>query len=302
MKTALPTNRIDVTVVLPTQGRRASLREALRSVLAQEGASCEIVVVDDAPAGDPDWTRDERWRESLAAARVRVVRSRQARGCAAAKNVGLAAARGEWVCYLDDDNEMLPGRLAKSLAVARTTGAPVVVCGLEIRVAGRRRIRQVHAARFAGDERLTGVLSDTNVLFHRRDCGVRWDEDLRTTDDACFFQRLLIAHDLQVVPNVPEPLVVYQVHSGERANSDWLSQYRGQRRLLAIVRRAYGREVRQRVLLRMLVANEKLRPGRWGRFAALGLGLLRRGGWGELRPLVNAAGVKCPLTRRWMVR
>ena len=291
-----------VSVVMPTQGRRASLRSALASVLMQGGAEFEVLVIDDAPADAADWTIDPRWADMFADPRVRIVTSRRALGCAAAKNVGLAAARGDWICYLDDDNVMRPDRLARALEVARKGAGPVVLCGMEIRIGRRRRIRQVETTVFSGDARLTATLADTNVLFHRRDCGVWWDEDLRTTDDAVFFQRLLRSHQVKAVPNVPEPLVVYHVHAGARANSEKLSQYRGQRRLLTVLRGEYARPVRRLVLLRMLVANEKLRPGRWGRFLVLGWRLLREGGVREARPLLNAAGVKLPLTRRWMVR
>jgi hypothetical protein len=214
----------------------------------------------------------------------------------------LAAAVGEWVCYLDDDNVMLPGRLEASAELAQRTGAAVGLCGLEVTVAGRIRRRQITVDHFSGDARLLATVPDTNVLFHRHDVPVGWDADLRTTDDAVLFHRLIAATETVVVPNVPRCLVRYQVHSGDRANSEALALYRGQRRLLVSAMGAYSRFSRRLMLRRMLVAQEKLRPGRWGRFLRLVAGLCWAGGFSEVRLAANALLVKCPLTRRWMVR
>ena len=291
-----------VTVILPTQGLRASLHEALASVLAQEGTDFEVVVVDDSATE----TQPLAERSTLATfwhdPRVRVLPWHRQEGCAAAKAAGLAIARGEWVCYLDDDNVMLPGRLSRAVNLARRCGASMVLCGMALEVAGRRRRRQDKVSQFTGDARLLGVLADTNQLFHARAVPVGWDVDLSTTDDAVFFQRVILATGQAVVPNVPECLVVYRVHEGPRANSARLAVYRGQRRLLQVVRGGYGRAARRQLLCRMLVSLEKFESGNWARFSRRAVQLLRLGGWRELRMVINAVGVKLPFTRRWMVR
>ena len=216
----LPVNAPEVSIILPTQGVRSSLAAALRSALAQTGVSLEVVVVDDAPPGS-EWRGGHLLTTLLADPRVRVVPFQQARGCAAAKNAGLRAARGAWVCYLDDDNEYEPGKVRAQRELAVTTGSPVVLCGMQIRVAGRRRYRQIGVAAFAGDALLLDALADTNTLFHQRETGVWWDETLGTVDDACFFQALTTRADLSSVPNVPAPLVIYHAHPGARANRDF---------------------------------------------------------------------------------
>ena len=290
----------EISIVIPTQGRRASLREALASALAQDFESCEVVIVDDSVGGS-SW----RGRPDLAAMlpdpRVRIVDFHQSRGCAAAKNAGLAAARGRWVCYLDDDNRYLPAKIRRQHALAVGHDQPLVLCGLEIRVAQRRRIRQVQTSRFEGDELLLATVPDTNVLFHRRDCGVWWNATLETVDDACFFHAILEQHHLRSVLNVPEPLVIYESHAGVRANRARSRLYRGQRALLLQASRRYSPRARRIALLRALLAFEKFRPGRWARLVRLSAGLVRAGGLAEWRAVANAAGAKLPLVRRWMV-
>ena len=290
----------EVSLILPTQGARASLFAALQSARAQDFSSLEIVVVDDAVGGS-DWRDRPDLRECLLDPRVRVVPFNQGRGCAAAKNAGWAAARGRWVCYLDDDNEYLPEKISAQHACAHASGSPVVLCGLEIRAGRRRRIHQSGQTEFKGDALLLAAHADTNVLFHLRDAPLRWDEELGTVDDACLFQALIENCHLKVVPNVPRALVIYAAHSGDRANRGLQRFYRGQRRLLVRWSWGYSRSARRVLLVRSLVALAKYRSGNWGRFLRDCGRLLRLGGWREWRFVANALGVRIPGLRRWMV-
>lgn len=290
-----------VTIVLPTQGGRPSLVPALRSALAQRFASFEVLVVDDNPGGSM-WRLQPQIAALLHDRRVRIASPQRGVGCAAAKNAGLREARGTWVCYLDDDNLYDRDKIAAQHARAEQTGSPVVLCGLEIVPAeARPRLRQVKATEFRGDALLLDAIADTNVLFHRRDAGVFWNEALGTVDDACFFHALIERFGLETVPNVPQPLVTYHAHAGPRANRGLERFYRGQRHLLVRWAPRYSPAARRRLWLRSLVAFEKYRHRRWGRFIRLALRLLREGGFREARYIVNAAGVKIPALRRWLV-
>lgn len=293
-------NSPEISIVLPTQGARASLVPALRSALAQDFAAFEVVVVDDA-VSDRGWRERAPVAALLGDARVRVVPFHQSRGCAAAKNAGLRAARGTWVCYLDDDNEYLSAKIGVQHARAGASGSPVVLCGLEIRVHGRRRRRQSDVGEYAGDDLLLRALPDTNVLFHRRDAGVEWNESLGTVDDTCFFHALVARHGVSRVPNVPQPLVIYHAHADARANRDFQRLYRGLRCLVVKSSRAYSPRAQRVVLLRSLLAFGKFRSDGWGVIARRGWQLVRAGGWREWRTVANAAGVKLPFVRRWMV-
>ncbi len=289
----------EVTIILPTQGTRPTLARALRSALAQTFDSFEIVVVDDA-VGAGDWRRRPDL-SVLSDPRVRVVPFHQGRGCAAAKNAGLRAARGRWVSYLDDDNEYRPNKISAQHALALDSGSPVVLCGLEIVASGRRRLRQVATACYRGDALLLAAAPDTNVLFHRRDAGVWWDEELGTADDACFFHALVAHYRLDAVPNVAEPVAIYHAHGGPRANLGYERFYRGQRRLVVRWSRPYPPQARRLTLLRALVSFNKYRSGRWSDVVRRGWQLVQAGGWREWRLVANTVGVKLPLVRRWMV-
>ncbi len=114
----------EVTVVIPTRDRRSLLLRTLRSALAQEGVKLEIVVVDD---GSADGTRGAV--EALGDERIRLVRHDRPRGVAGARNAGIAAATGEWVAFLDDDDLWAPHKLRTQLAVAAERGADFTYTG-----------------------------------------------------------------------------------------------------------------------------------------------------------------------------
>ena len=97
-----------VSVVIPVHNGGRTVARAIESALAQEYRAVEIVVADD---GSTDDTREVVGRY---AGRVRVVEQAR-RGAAAARNLGFRAAAGEYVAFLDADDEFLPGRIEKGV-------------------------------------------------------------------------------------------------------------------------------------------------------------------------------------------
>jgi len=110
------TAALRVTVVVPTQGRPASLRGCLSALSLQTGPEPpEILVVDD---GSDDAESVRAVVSEFAAARL--IRQERA-GPAAARNRGAREARGELVCFTDDDCEPAPDWVAR-LGGALTDG------------------------------------------------------------------------------------------------------------------------------------------------------------------------------------
>jgi glycosyltransferase involved in cell wall biosynthesis len=115
---------VTVSAVIPTRGRPELLRRAVRSALAQTLQEIEVVVVID---GEDPVTRlvvEELAHEDK---RVRMVALTSSVGGSDARNRGVDAARGEWIAFLDDDDEWLPGKLRAQLDVVRASTAPVSI-------------------------------------------------------------------------------------------------------------------------------------------------------------------------------
>jgi glycosyltransferase involved in cell wall biosynthesis len=97
-----------VSVILPVHNREESVARAITSVLEQSHRDLELIVVDD---GSTDGTRGAI---DQFARRITLVAQPHA-GAYAARNAGLARARGELVAFIDSDDAWLPDRLARQL-------------------------------------------------------------------------------------------------------------------------------------------------------------------------------------------
>ncbi len=92
-----------VSVVIPSFNRGYIVREAIDSVLGQEGPEVEVIVADDGS------TDDTAAVVAAYAGRVTYVRQEN-RGPGVARNLGVRAARGDYVSFLDSDDIWLPGK------------------------------------------------------------------------------------------------------------------------------------------------------------------------------------------------
>ena len=115
-----------VSVIIPTYNRSERLRRAIRSVLAQTYQNFEIIVVDDASSGDV--------AEIIAEfndTRITYIRHQKNKGAPAARNSGLRVARGGFINFLDDDDEIMPLKLEKQVTLFQNTSTAtgVVYCG-----------------------------------------------------------------------------------------------------------------------------------------------------------------------------
>lgn len=108
----------EVTAVVPTKDGWDLLPATLRSALDQEDVELEVIVVDD---GSSDGTA--RGLSEWADPRLVVRRHEVSGGVAAARNAGIAEARGEWVAFLDHDDLWAPRKLREQIDAARGAGA-----------------------------------------------------------------------------------------------------------------------------------------------------------------------------------
>lgn len=121
-----------VSVITPAHEAAGYVTEAIASVVAQTFADWEMIIADDASV---DGT-------AVAAAgvgdeRIRVLRGERNRGPAGARNLALAAARGELVAFLDADDRLLPDYLKQMVALfdaeqARNPNVGIVACNATV--------------------------------------------------------------------------------------------------------------------------------------------------------------------------
>lgn len=108
-----------VTAVIPTRNRPELVVRAARSALAQSYTPLEVVVVVDGP--DP---RTEAALSQISDERLRVVCLTESVGGSDARNVGVKNAKGEWIAFLDDDDEWLHEKIEVQMRCACISPLP----------------------------------------------------------------------------------------------------------------------------------------------------------------------------------
>jgi len=119
-----------VSVIIPTYNRAHLIGRAVQSVLNQTHRDFEIIIIDD---GSTDKTLEtiNRFDDS----RIKYIRHLNNKGAAAARNTGIRAAKGEYIAFLDSDDEWLPEKLEEQIKIIEGTPAEIGVI-----YAGCRRI------------------------------------------------------------------------------------------------------------------------------------------------------------------
>ncbi len=109
-----------ISVVIPTADRPAHLDRALHSLAHQSLRAFEVIVVAD--GGTPPEQVIDSWRDRLT---VTLLGVPQRRGVSHARNLGVAAASGDLLAFLDDDDVFLPDHLAVAAATLADPGVDV---------------------------------------------------------------------------------------------------------------------------------------------------------------------------------
>lgn len=105
-----------VSVVIPTYSRNDMLTRAIDCILVQTHQKLDIIVVDDnPPESEFRLSTEQIMKHYKEDSRVRYIMNEQNLGGAGARNVGIEAARGEYIAFLDDDDEYYPEKIEKQL-------------------------------------------------------------------------------------------------------------------------------------------------------------------------------------------
>ncbi|MBB2191707.1 glycosyltransferase [Gluconacetobacter azotocaptans] len=114
-----------VSVICPTyKPEMNDFTAAVESVIAQTYRNWELIIVDDGMKSVPVAARIEEY--CRADSRIRSVPLKKNLGIAGATNVGLKAARGEWIVFFDHDDLLVDVALEVMVADARRTGAKIL--------------------------------------------------------------------------------------------------------------------------------------------------------------------------------
>jgi glycosyltransferase involved in cell wall biosynthesis len=214
-----------VSVIIPTYNRAQFLAGAVQSVLTQSFKDLEIIVVDD---GGSDAA--EAVVKGFPDAPIRYLRHARRQGGAAARNTGIQESSGEYVAFLDDDDEWYPEKLARQMHTILASPPEVggVYTGYFIvdRADGKIHSQMVPTERGDIHSQLLArnCIGSTSSMLLRRSCFDKvgmFDERLQSFQDYDLWIRLARRYQFEFVR---EPLLKYFVH-GEKiwTNSEALT-------------------------------------------------------------------------------
>jgi glycosyltransferase involved in cell wall biosynthesis len=211
--------RTTVSVVIPYYRARQTVARAVRSVSLQTAPPYEILVVDDGSNDD--------LAEMLKEFGSFVTLIRKANGgVASARNMGIEAARGEWIAFLDADDYWEPSKLERQLAFSEGVG--VVGGRWFMEYPGKpRSVAEVPDTGFfgrmfnaGGSEAFHAAMNFwTGVLLVRRNAlgDQRFISGLEPAEDRDLWIRLAAATPIYLIP---EPLATYVQYEDSLSNSD----------------------------------------------------------------------------------
>ena len=211
---------ISISVVIPAHDAEATLGRALDSVLAQTLRAGEIIVVDDASA-DSTASVAKSYAD-----RVTILALPNRLGAATARNAGVRAAAGDWIAFLDADDEWLPAKLERqAAALSEARDASFVFCASEEFAPDGRSLGDTFRGHpvIAGKDAWKALLAVNFVasptVMAPRELLLRlggFDESLKVAEDQDMWIRLALEGPPAYVP---ESLV--RVHVRPESLSSW---------------------------------------------------------------------------------
>ena len=210
-----------VSVVMAVHNGQEYLREAVESVLLQSYTDLEFIIVNDASTD-----KTGEILERIADERVKVIHLAENRGAAAALNLGIEQAKGDWIAIHDADDISYPNRIERQMRYLQDHPGTVAVGSFIKCISGRDHIppRNLYGLeqlinRVQSSEEISEELYQTchlthgTMLFSKKtfmELG-QYDPNLKISYDYDLWTRLVTAGRIE---KIPEKLYKYRLHGG----------------------------------------------------------------------------------------
>lgn len=176
-----------VSIIMPTRNRADRIGKAIVSALEQTHRAIELIIVDDDSTDNTD-----KIVGAIDDPRIRYLYNDGQNGVSQARNFGLAAAKGDWVFFLDSDNTWAPTMIEFMLKHAEMSAVSAGYCAADVRDDEGNR-KSVLYADFDFESLIKENFIDMNCFFMRWDAefaGFRFDESLKRLVDWDFILRI----------------------------------------------------------------------------------------------------------------
>jgi glycosyltransferase involved in cell wall biosynthesis len=115
-----------ISIIMPTRNRAGLISRAVRSVQSQTMSDFELLIVDDGSMDNTEYVI-----QSIGDTRIRYLKNEKPLGACASRNIGIREARGEYIAFLDSDDEWLPEKLSIDLNKIKTDKSDITCSCIE---------------------------------------------------------------------------------------------------------------------------------------------------------------------------
>lgn len=269
-----------ISVVIPTHNRADLLPRAIKSVQAQTLTDLEIIVVSDGSTDDTKAVVEELAKDDN---RIKFVEYFPAKGGNIARNTGIEHAMGNIVAFLDDDDEFMPEKLERQMAVMEANPkVGLVYTGVRVLYINE----QVEYRTKAGAEGdlsqeilLGNCIGTTSTVMARKDVLLqagKFDVELRAMQDFDLWIRIC---QLCEIGCVPEEMINYYNYTGTKQISALTDKYI---EALAYINNKYQDKINA-------LPPEKQRERKYNEYLNLGNRAMRNGDGKLARTFIKAA-------------
>lgn len=210
-----------VSVIVPTYKRQpAMVKRAIQSILNQTYPNIEIIVVDDSPGDFEFRSMVKDMVNSLANDKIRYVEHETNKGACAARNTGINISAGEYLAFLDDDDEWLSNKLEKQLLKMSNPDVGLVYCRQKVVDEISKTItvdkRKFYSGEVFDKLMVNNFIGSTSFVLVRKKCLQKvgfFNMGLESAQDYEMWLRIAKEYE---VDYVDEPLVIYHIHGNGR--------------------------------------------------------------------------------------
>lgn len=233
-----------ISVVISTYKREKELIRAIESVLAQTYKNIEIIVVDDNGKNNEFQIKTEKIMRKYSQYRnIKYISNEKNLGGALARNVGIENCNGEYVAFLDDDDQYYENKLKKQIELFNSDKSgdlALVYCYTESYDENNKKLRE-YSYDFVGNclvEAMTECIAATSQWLCKKEYlnEVKNFSNVPSKQDSTVIIKLL--NKGYKVDRVKEVLVRYNEHLGPRISGNGIKNINGE-----LLLRKYCREL-----------------------------------------------------------
>jgi glycosyltransferase involved in cell wall biosynthesis len=206
-----------VSVIMPCKNAAPTIAAAIESVLEQGKVPIELIIVDD---GSVDGTSEIVSRYCEVDSRITFLRNRGRGGVAGARNTALRSARGQFICFLDSDDYLLPDSIFSRVEALCKTGNTVGYSPyLRLLPGGDLVLNEVPASISFMDMWKKNFIGNLTGIYDASALGKFYQQEIRHEDYLMWCQIVRAAGS--AVSAGVAPLAVYRVSSESLSGNKW---------------------------------------------------------------------------------